>query len=81
MAKSVRFDENGVPSLIITHQIRKFCHQELAEQTKDGDVVEIKLHASHPFLEAFNKMVYERLLDAIDQCRKDGRTRLTAEDV
>jgi hypothetical protein len=77
----IRYDENGVPLLVITYQIKKFCHQAIQEETSEGEAVDVKMRATQPFLNELNKTVYSILLECLTNARREGRTNLAAADV
>ena len=79
-ATGIRYTESGIPLLVITYQIKKFCRQALSEET-DAGVVDVAVQATKPFLNELNQLVYDVLLESLGNARKNGRARLLAEDM
>lgn len=56
-------------------------YQNLEEQDADGNLVPLKMQASKEFKVKFNALVYQLLLDCVDNARKEERKMMVAEDV
>ena len=73
--------ETGDPILVITNQVKLFCHKEVSEQTEDGDIVELKMRPTVQFLQKFNERVLDLLTECIQHARLEDRTELMPQDV
>jgi hypothetical protein len=79
--KPLRMDENGYPMLVITSNLKRFCHEMVDDQTEDGDVYEVKMRPTTPFLSKFNETIFQLLIASIQSARSDNRTNMAPEDI
>lgn len=80
--KRFRVDkETGLPIFVIENSIKNFCHQNVSEQTDDGDVIEVKMRPTMPFFQKLNAHIVRLVEESIMNAREDDRTNLKPEDV
>ena len=76
-----RAELQGLPTLVVVNNLRKFCHERVDDQTEDGDVYSVKMRATEPFLDKFNEIVYDLLVASIQTARQEDRTTMKPEDI
>ena len=79
--RPLRLDENDNPMLVVTSNLKLFCHENVDDQSEEGDVFTVKMRATGPFLSEFNARVFSLLQSSIQSARMEDRTTLLPEDV
>jgi hypothetical protein len=73
-------DLGGIPSLLKMNQLQG-VYKNLKEQDADGNLVELKMHATAEFRSKLNNLVHDLVLNCVAHARRQGRMKLIAEDV
>jgi len=76
-----RDEKTGLPIFIIVNQIKKFCHNEVQEQTEEGDILDLKLRPTQKFMDRINKVVMDLIEESIANARQKDRMDLLPDDV
>ncbi len=76
-----RDEKTGLPIFVIVNQIRKFCHNEIQEQTEDGNIIDLKIRPTQKFMDRLNEVVIDLIEESIGKAREDNRMELIATDV
>lgn len=72
--------DTETPLLLKMNQLQG-VYQNMTELDADGVEVELKMQASKEFKTKFNELVFNLLIDCVNNARKEGRKMLVEGDV